>query len=182
MNIKKKTNNRFLELDFIRGICILLMILDHFAFFNLNLSIQLFQMNVYQFGFYKFLLYILTNDIRIYSRYLVLIFFFTISGICTQLSKNNFKRGTKLAKLAILITIISIIVSVLFHIDFIVYFGVIHFYAVRLSYIAIPFICIILIAPFAVIRSIFRKNNPMEEPLFGKRKEKIEEKVKENLQ
>lgn len=129
-NMLQKSKNRFLELDIIRSVCILLMVLDHFAFFCLNFALQRHQMRVYDAAIYNYLRMFLTNDVRIYVRYIVLSFFFCISGICTQLTKNNLRRSGKLALMAVAITIFSIALSQLVSIDFIVYFGVIHFYAV----------------------------------------------------
>jgi uncharacterized membrane protein len=165
MVMKHENKNRFLELDLIRGICILLMILDHFVFFCLNIALQFHRMNCYEVEFYYFLKNILTHDARKYLRYVVLMFFFIISGICTQLSKNNLKRGIELAIFAACITLISVVASKLLKIEFIIYFGVIHFYAIcvltyyaieKIKYAKVKNVAYVLIILISIGFSIFK--------------------------
>lgn len=128
MSINK---NRALELDFFRGICILLMLWDHFAlifckvdgfFWYLGEGDRLFNT-------ITFLLSYLKLPLRIIFRQIIVAIFFTISGIVTQYSRQPLKRGIKLSIVAILITIISVVLSLFFEKNLYVFFGVIHCYA-----------------------------------------------------
>lgn len=125
-NLEKK--NRIWELDFIRGLCIVLMVFDH-----IMISIY------YEFGKVwadtgnEFLinLYVtvkdyLKGDLTIYRaiiRPIVLWCFFSISGISSFFSRSNFKRGIQLLACAMLLTLGSYIFDPQ---EYLIRFGVLH--------------------------------------------------------
>ena len=125
----KLKRDRFLSLDIIRGICIILMILDHFVLMVLKFNIVMSGNNSFWLGLVNVCRSVINNGVRKAFRYIVVSCFFIVSGISCSLSKSNFKRGVKLAICAIAINIITYSVYWLFKFDIRVEFGVIHFYA-----------------------------------------------------
>ena len=117
----KKSNARFWEIDFLRGIAIILMIIFHFLY-DLN------YLNIFNFSLYS-------GYILIYV-YLVGIIFFLLVGISLTLSYSKVKetltknklifkyliRGLKIFSLGLIITIITF----LFLEKGFVVFGVLH--------------------------------------------------------
>jgi Predicted membrane protein len=90
--IRKYKSGRIWELDFSRGIALLLMVYFHIIFdlvdlFNVKLS--------YTSGFNYFV-----------GKISVILFIF-ISGISSTLSRNNLKRGAQVFAIAMLITIVT---------------------------------------------------------------------------
>lgn len=129
-----KKSARILELDYFRGICILLMIFDHIMYFTIQYSYLLWNepnnilclklleiSELFYIGKYVRFRYVIRN--------IVLIIFFIISGICCNLSRNNYKRFIKLAIMACTITIVSIIISETTRFYILIEWGVIHCYA-----------------------------------------------------
>lgn len=107
---KPGKGRRIWELDFLKGIALLLMVYFHLIydldqFFNNTVSIES-PFNAYT------------------GKAAGLLFIFT-AGIGTYLSRNNLKRGLKLFGIAIIITIASYIYSP----DEIIMFGILHFFA-----------------------------------------------------
>lgn len=89
---KLKSSGRIWELDFFRGIALILMIYFHIVF-DLN---EIFN---------YFISY--TNGINYYIGKVSVILFIIISGISSSLSRNNTRRGFKVLGIAIIITIIT---------------------------------------------------------------------------
>jgi uncharacterized membrane protein len=111
----KKTdlNNRVWELDFFRGIALLLMITFHIVFdlhdiYNLPIY--------YNHGFFY------------YVGKVSVILFMLIAGVSSSFSRNNVKRGIKILAIAMGITI----VTKLYDPGLIVMFGVLHFFGVSM--------------------------------------------------
>ena len=100
IEVKKDTKKRIFELDFLRGFCVLLMVIDHFMY-----DFAYFISNIFNFNpgglnnpdwlnsLNKFSINWWNWDVRIIARFAVIFLFFLISGICTRFSKNNLKRG-----------------------------------------------------------------------------------------
>lgn len=101
---------RIWELDFIRGFCIILMIIDH-ALYDLGYIFHYQWFNGNESG----LLYKLTEfarfyfpwDIRGYAWALVVFCFIFICGISCSFSRSNLKRGLRLGAVALLLTLVT---------------------------------------------------------------------------
>ncbi|MCX7710317.1 MAG: DUF1624 domain-containing protein [Clostridia bacterium] len=102
---------RIWELDFFRGVALLLMVYFH-AIYDMN---EFFGYSVqYSTGF------------NYYTGKASVILFILISGISCSLSRSNAKRGLKLLGVALLVSLFSYF----YNPDFVIKFGIIHFFAV----------------------------------------------------
>lgn len=115
--IKVKKKERIWEIDFLRGICLILMVFDHMMwqihnfignFFNIeswsNPAIPSFLLNYHNFGNFYYL-----NDFRICFRLFILFLFFFLCGISINFSNNNLKRSLICIGFGLVITIITVI-------------------------------------------------------------------------
>lgn len=142
---------RIWEIDFLRGVCVILMVLDHLAmmiaiffgpqWYGANYgrlsrgdAFSLFCYNWY-FGTY--------SETRDIIHTVVLFVFFSISGISCTLSKNNLKRGFQLLCVALIYSLGSYILDDIVGIDGVfVSFGVLNFLSTcMLLYALLAFIC-----------------------------------------
>ncbi len=97
--------NRIWEIDFIRGICVILMILDHLSMLIANYFAPSWYGSAFYLGkagdaFSLFCREWLNSDARPIIHNVVLLFFFGVSGISCTFSRSNFRRGGQLAILA----------------------------------------------------------------------------------
>ncbi len=136
---KKK---RVWELDFWRGLAIILVVFDH-AFFDYarifsaweNCGVPLLE-KINEISVSYFI-----GDVRFFWRPAFLFLFFCVSGICTSMSKNNFLRGVKLWCVALCISVITFIAEALGGQGTFVLFGVLHcLAAIILIYSLVDFI------------------------------------------
>lgn len=105
-----KNKTRVWELDFLRGIALILMIYFHILY------------DMGEFFSYKI------NCFEGYNYYIgriSVILFILISGISSTLSRSNLKRGFKLLLVALCVSLFSY----LYDKNFVIKFGVIHFFA-----------------------------------------------------
>lgn len=110
---KRIRKPRIVEIDFIRGVLIWFMIVDHLFFDFWNVIPNLFTAtnpaqillinNLRNFGWWYW-----DWPLRIGTRYMILAVFFLISGICTYFSRNTLKRG-------IITFSVGVIISLLFY-------------------------------------------------------------------
>ena len=145
----ERPRTRVWELDFLRGVCIILMMLDHLA-----------MLIAFVFGpawFGRYLVgdsataefcrwcdwFFFDSEARQVLHPLVVSVFFIISGISCTFSRSNFRRGGILAALAIVYSLVTYALAEFLSMpDIIVNFGVLHFYAVCiLAYASIDLIC-----------------------------------------
>jgi len=110
MSTNEKPLNRIWELDFLRGIALILMIYFHIIFDMENI-----------YGFQ-----VSTGGINYFIGKFSAILFILLAGISSTLSKNNSKRALKLLVLAMLITLVTHLYSSEFGIKF----GILHFLGV----------------------------------------------------
>ena len=108
-----KVKNRIWEIDFARGVCIILVIIGHIIY-DLN----------YYFNFPLSLDFPLIKIIA----YLVVTIFIVLCAISSSFSNSNLKRGFKLLAVAVLITIVSYIYSP----NFFIKFGIIHLLSINI--------------------------------------------------
>lgn len=108
----KLKRKRYDFLDMIRGIIILLMVMDHF-FYDFGYLITLISnysnsVTTSLTPFVEFSRFYWNNDVRIFIRYIVLFLFFFISGISCSFSRSNIKRGLRFLLFAVIETGISL--------------------------------------------------------------------------
>ncbi|MDE5990120.1 MAG: DUF1624 domain-containing protein [Clostridia bacterium] len=123
---KSRSSNRIWELDFLRGVCVLLMIFDHTMydigyFFadawksvgneNLSLLVDLAK-NYYS-----------NSVLRLTAQHIVVWIFALLCGISCSFSRNNLKRGVQASIIAMIITIVT------FFMDDTIKFGILHMFA-----------------------------------------------------
>ena len=124
----KKRVKRIFEIDLLRGILILLMVVDHIAYDIGILAPSLFAMSgapqalqdlstwCYNYWFEAW---------RINLRYGVIALFFILSGISTYLSRNSLKRGMLILGFGAIISSFSYLASMIFETDMFIFFGII---------------------------------------------------------
>jgi uncharacterized membrane protein len=113
----KSRLSRAFELDALRGLALLLMVLHHFAF-DMRYIMQL---NVFAFQetwWFENLL-----------RPVFLNVFLIVSGICCSFSRSNTRRGLRILAVALGFTAVTSIVSVVAQTDFYIFFNVLHLLA-----------------------------------------------------
>lgn len=134
---QKQKTNRIWELDFIRGICVLLMIWDHFMFDVAEIFGSAWTMaNPSHNSFYEFAYNYQYSTLRDIFHPIIFALFFILCGISCNLSKSNLKRGIQALFLAFFITAASSIF------DMVITFGVLHMLAFSiLIYFIISQLC-----------------------------------------
>ncbi len=138
---------RIWELDFLRGICVLLMVLDHLTMLIVVFSYGWFGNNWYYMGkgdaFSRFCYEWMGSEEWETAHNVVLFVFFSISGISCTLSRSNLKRGAQLGLIATVYSIITIFGEEVLGISGItVMFGVLNFLAFCiLLYALTEFLC-----------------------------------------
>lgn len=158
-----KNKNRIWELDFIRGLCVLLMIFDHFMFDvghifgeewykaalaagkdNTQLFYDIWKVaeNYYSgVAGYRNVFFGVSSSgspIRAFVEPLVVIVFAVVCGISCSFSRNNLKRGIELGIFAGLITLVTKLLGD----DMMITFGVFQMFTVAiLLWCLIDFIC-----------------------------------------
>ncbi len=138
--------SRVWEIDFLRGICVILMILDHLAillaeYFGKSWYGNLFYAKGNGDAFTRFCVEWVRGDARAVIHPIVLFVFFAISGMSCSFSRSNAKRGLQLALVALIYSLCSYAIQELGIDGVFVSFGVLHFLAVSiLLYAFIVFI------------------------------------------
>lgn len=141
--IPRRKRQRVWEIDFLRGVCVILMILDHLTI----LISEVFGPHWYGGfnrgdAFTKFCYHWFNGTTRDVIHPIVLFVFFSISGISCTFSRNNAKRGLILGGIALLYTLGSYVAQNAIGIPgTFVAFGVLDFLAVSmLLYAFVSFI------------------------------------------
>lgn len=126
----KVAKQRIWELDFLRGLCVLLMIFDHFMYNIADVFGNAWAWNNGDFfvKLYENASVYMTSDLRINVQKIVVWVFSLLCGISCSFSHNNFKRGIILAIVAFGITVVT---------DFFntpIRFGILHMFAVAILF------------------------------------------------
>lgn len=109
----EKNNNRIWELDFLRGIALLMMIYFHL---------------IYDLKEFYYLPISYESGINFYIGKGSAILFMLISGISSSLSKSNIKRGLRVLGFALILTVVTHLYNPLYGIKF----GILHFLGVSM--------------------------------------------------
>lgn len=120
---------RAFELDFLRGFALFMMILMHFAYDLRNF----FGLDVFRI--------IEARYFWVFIHPFFIVIFVGISGICCTFSRNNLRRGVKLAGVAVGLSIVTAIATYGFSIDCLIIFNVLHLLAVGI--LVYTFICFV---------------------------------------
>ncbi|MBP6162028.1 MAG: DUF1624 domain-containing protein, partial [Clostridia bacterium] len=122
----KKKRERIPEIDFLRGLALLLMVWHH-AMYDVR---YIFGIDAFAFQdsywFYRI------------GRPIVLALFLLVSGISTRFSGNNLKRGLRMLLFAVIATVLTAIVEVITNWMGVIFFNVFHV-------IALSTLCYVLI-------------------------------------
>ncbi len=137
-----KNQNRIIEIDLLRGIAVLFMILDHFFFDIFGLMPFVFSDFPARVGFsnqlYRFATFYWEWDVRVVVRYFIVFLFMGLVGICSSFSKSNIKRGAKLMGVSLVLTLATFIISkVIQDPSSLITFGTLHCIALSLILIGI---------------------------------------------
>ncbi len=134
---KKDLSNRILEIDLLRGLCVLLMIFDHFMYDFWGVLPSVIKEYPYKRDGWREMF--LTSrrywnwDVRVVTRYVVIFFFLVLTGICCSFSKSNLKRGAKLGIVALGLTAATWVIGYVTNdVDMTIAFGVLHCIALTL--------------------------------------------------
>lgn len=164
---------RIWELDFIRGFCIVLMILDHVLY---DLA-YIFRLQWFGGGEGTGALYELTRFAReIYypfpmrdaAWWIAVFCFIFISGISCSFSHSNLKRGLRLGIVAILLSFVTYGLDMYYGTanQFVIRFGVLHMLAASILLYCFlrrsGFIIMVLLSVFIAVAGIYFINFPLE--------------------
>lgn len=144
-NLMRPKRERVWEIDFLRGLAIALVIVDHF------ISIDLYYMLPYVFeDYYSFdFLVSFVNlgewytvwPVRVYLRWFFICVFLVTAGISTQFSRNNVLRAAELWFVALAITLVTSLLELILGeslgVTFTIYFGIIHMMAFSVTLAAL---------------------------------------------
>lgn len=147
---KKSASGRIWEIDFLRGLCVFLMLFDHMAImlateFGPAWYGWLGMETSAEFGAKLCTLlrwYCTESTLRKVGHPVVLFIFFSISGISCSFSRSNLKRGLILAVVSAIYSLVTYVLSITMDSSLLVTFGVLHFYAVCI--LAWAIICIVV--------------------------------------
>lgn len=119
LKIKQKTilvaDRRIWEIDFVRGILIIGMLVDHFMFF-LGMFAGLYAEGVvpsWLQGWSDFAYHYWRNEFKIAVRFIGLFLFFLLTGISSKFSKSNLKRSLICTGFGILLSLIYMTYSLI---------------------------------------------------------------------
>lgn len=124
-NYTTPKTQRIWELDFLRGICLILMIFDHLMY---NLATAFSFIRVTGFGsiLTDFAYTYMLSSLRTVGWPLAVGVFVLLCGISTGLSRNNFLRGLRLLAVSYTITFTLTLVDTIFNTRMTINFGILH--------------------------------------------------------
>ena len=134
---KRDRSGRILEFDLLRGIAVILMMLDHLLYDIFSVMPMFFSdypgKNPTALALCRAARVYWYHPVREGTRVAVIAVFLLLSGICCHFSKNNAKRGGRLMFLALCITLVSFFIGCFTgDIDFMISFGILHCIALML--------------------------------------------------
>jgi uncharacterized membrane protein len=133
----KKKKNRIWEIDFLRGICILLMVFDHTMFDLMCFPGWVDNWWDVENAFFQkateFADFWWGWEVRVAVRIVVVFTFLLLSGIACPLSRSNGKRLGKLAAAAVLLSVATMIIDAVLQLGVLIVFGILHIMALSLG-------------------------------------------------
>lgn len=122
-----KADRRIWEIDFLRGVLIIGMVIDHFMFFLGTFagfypegSIPIWLQNVGSFSYAYW-----TNEFKLAIRYIGVMLFFFLTGISSKFSKSNLKRSMICTGFGVLLALVYMAYTLISGNDHFALFGVI---------------------------------------------------------
>ncbi|MFA5481332.1 MAG: heparan-alpha-glucosaminide N-acetyltransferase domain-containing protein, partial [Bacilli bacterium] len=125
---KKSKRKRIFEIDLLRGLLIIMMIVDHIAYDFAYLGPMLFRMSqapealrelsLWCYGYWD-------ASWRVNFRYVVIACFFSLSGLSAILSRDSIKRGMQLIGFGAIISVIFYSISLILETNMFILFGII---------------------------------------------------------
>ena len=116
---------RIWELDFLRGICLILMIFDHLMY-NLATTFSFIGTTGFGRALTSFAYTYILSSLRTFGWPLAVGIFVLLCGISTGLSRNNLLRGLRLFAVAYAITAILTLADLFFNTRMTINFGILH--------------------------------------------------------
>lgn len=121
---------RVIEIDFLRGFAVLLMILDHMMFDFMDYPSWVSNFNQVDNGVFNALnnfgTMIFTSSWRLAGHYIFASLFILISGISSTFSHSNLERGLKLSFVAIMLTLVTHTIQTTIGLEIGIYMGILH--------------------------------------------------------
>lgn len=125
----KKQTKRIWEIDFLRGLSILLMVFDHFMYYVMTIP--------YVFSNYRnaspfikasveFANNYWNSSLRFYGHMVFVSIFLLLVGISCHFSKNNLKRGLQIFGVGVFISFATFILTKIGFGDVFILFGILH--------------------------------------------------------
>ncbi len=140
--VGRDPSGRILEFDLLRGVCVILMMIDH-LFYDLFSVMPMFFRDYPSKSPASAALCAFARDYwyhpaREAARVAVIAVFLLLTGICCHFSKSNPKRGGRLLFLSLVITLVSFLVGCFTgDINFMITFGILHCIAISLLFIGL---------------------------------------------
>lgn len=116
----KTKRKRIIEIDFLRGVCVILMIVDHFFYDYGFLMPSIFGEITGPaplLALHNSATWYWVWSVRVITRYVVIALFFFLSGLSTQFSRSNVKRGTIYFFVGLIISFTSYQIDVCYNIE-----------------------------------------------------------------
>lgn len=139
----ERLKRRITELDFIRGLAVIIMVLDHAIYdFGKLLPTMFKDYPSYEDDFFTRLFYFSRRfwnwQVRVDVRYFVLFVFLALTGISCSFSRSNLKRGIKLFIFALFLTLVTYVFGLITNNENItIAFGIIHCISISIILIAL---------------------------------------------
>lgn len=139
---REKLNKRITEIDLLRGICVFLMVFDHFMFDLWGLMPELFLRFPEPNGFWAWAVKVANLywiwGVRVAVRNVVVFCFLALTGISCSFSRNNLKRGVMLFGVALLVTAGTFAVGeITGDMDTLISFGILHLISLSILFVAL---------------------------------------------
>lgn len=129
--LEPKSSQRIWELDFLRGVCVLLMVFDHFMYDISDMFGYAWMETGKQNVIHVVCLakeYVNNSALRETAQHIVVWIFALLCGISCSFSRSNLKRGVQASIIAGIITIVS------YYMDADIKFGILHMFAIAILF------------------------------------------------